>query len=595
MQILKREQSSVFIILIKLYLGILLTISCIACLISYHQRKELLLTEIDAVYEKLEKDYTETIDNFWQIYMPIFESESVYSVLSQYFENPNGKDLSPLEKNEFYTVLRQMANRDSQILWIALYSENRETNYIYFQNNQSLVALDPDFPYMDYLSSAEGGMAVFETEPVTNNEEIFHTFAICGETPSTMQAGKILVGYDLSPLDQICRTAQSGLSSLTFLLTTENMLTHRTEFIYQSSGNYDENTQYIPEVSDENEILAADTASLYMYSKAVGLSYTTLTYHVSRWELFLRAHQNTPLILVIVVAFAFLSMFFYSLMMKHITQEVNVIRGGLELIGENNLEYRLPTNFQQNGFSEIAQSINQMSNTLSEHINQSYHYKLRQQEAELAELQAKFNPHFLYNSLEMLRSRCIQSGDSKTADLISQLSAIFRGFIGSRLFIPLHEELAFSRRYLTLFGARYRDQVEFIYDIDTELLQYGIIRNLFQPLIENYFVHGIKSSNNEGNYIMLRGKSLDDETMLLSVDDNGYGMDPEELEQLNARLREPIQMEHESYGLKNLHQRIRLFYGEGCGLNIVPNGDQGLSIQMTVRKMTCAEYEAMKH
>ncbi len=272
-----------------------------------------------------------------------------------------------------------------------------------------------------------------------------------------------------------------------------------------------------------------------------------------------------------------------------------VINDGLHQIGQNDLDHQLPVNFHQNGLPEIAQSINQMTIHLRENINRAYYYELKQREAELSELQSKFNPHFLYNTLEMLRSRCQLNGDDATADLITQLSAIFRGFIGSQTFIPMSEELAFSKRYLALFGARYEDRVQIRYDFDKEILKYGIIRNLFQPLIENYFVHGFDTSNEE-NYILLKGKSLDDKTMILIMEDNGSGMSPEDMEALNAKLHEPIQISTESYGLKNLHQRLRLFYGGDCGLTIYPNptAAKGISIQMTALKMTCEEYEALR-
>ena len=84
--------------------------------------------------------------------------------------------------------------------------------------------------------------------------------------------------------------------------------------------------------------------------------------------------------------------------------------------------------------------------------------------------------------------------------------------------------------------------------------------------------------------------------MILTVEDNGCGMSDEEIERLNAKLHEPIQISTESYGLKNLHQRLQLFYGEGYGLTICqnPNSAKGISIQMTALKMTYEEYEQDK-
>ncbi|MFR6274288.1 MAG: sensor histidine kinase [Blautia sp.] len=260
-------------------------------------------------------------------------------------------------------------------------------------------------------------------------------------------------------------------------------------------------------------------------------------------------------------------------------------------MGENHLECRIEGEFHQVGFSEIAASINAMAASLKENIDRAYYYELKQKEAELQELQAKFNPHFLYNSLELFCARCYQNGDEDTAELIAQTSAIFRGFIGSATFIPIREELAFSKRYLKLFSARYGDAVHIQYDFDSEVLEYGIVRNVFQPLVENYFVHGIDPSR-EDNHLCFHGYIQDEDLICITVEDNGLGMQKEKLEELNQRLQEPIQTETESYGLKNLHQRLRLFYGPPCGLELLPNEEGGIVIRILIRRMTCAEKDS---
>lgn len=237
-----------------------------------------------------------------------------------------------------------------------------------------------------------------------------------------------------------------------------------------------------------------------------------------------------------------------------------------------------------------AGSINQMAADLQQMIARVYDYELRRKEAELQELQAKFNPHFLYNTLEIFRARCYENGDEETAELIAQTAANFRGLIGSRNFIPMQEELSASKRYIALGRARHDDGVEVQYDIDTGVLQYGIIRNVFQPLIENYFEHGYDSGNAEENFIHIRGRLAADGLILFEVEDNGYGMDPARMAQMNERLQAPIRTEQESYGLKNLHQRLRLFYGEPCGLTLCPRAEgRGLRIEVRVRQMKCED------
>lgn len=585
------SQNKTFLSLTALYLLLLMLIAVIACFFAYRQRREELFSQMDLTYMQMQQDYQDTLDNFWQIYMPIYENKgTIHDVLQAYFTTDVDPASEPFAKLDLKDALQQMIIRDSQAQWIALYSDTRDINYILFNTGGSIRELPADFPYLDNIRLDSSLMEVYGMEPIVNDSNTIQSYAICGGIPSTWGRGKILVGYSTSSLEQICKSSISPLESLSYQLRTGD------ELIYDSSGSYDKARLYLPDGGQEGIRTGEGGRKLYVRSGICGNRFSVISYNASWQEIFLYSHKFTLPILLIVLLFAGLSIILYLIMLQMITKEVNVIREGLNDIGENHLDRQIPTGFKQSGLSEIAESINHMTVRLSDNINRAYYYELKQKEAELSELQAKFNPHFLYNSLEMLCSRCYQSGDTKTAELITQLSAIFRGFIGSKTFIPLQDELAFSKRYLALFGARYGNRVKVRYNFEKGILRCSIIRNVFQPLIENYFVHGFEVSE-EDNYILFSGRSLDEKTMLITVEDNGCGMEEDELEELNARLHEPIQLDTESYGLKNLHQRLRLFYGEDCGLSIVKNSGRGITIRMTLLKLTCEdiEKETAKH
>ena len=595
MKKLSRNRSSstkniFFILLMTLYSILLLAVSILACFYSYKQKQEELMSRIDTTYTILAQEYRDITDNFWQIYMPIFESQSeTYKIWKQYFTQDLQETLKPQDKPKLESTLKQMMIRDSAVQWIVIYSSDRKDNYILFNDSSSLTLLPENFPYLDELKSDSRKMEIYGMEPLTTSTQTLNTFAICGGIPSGLGNGKILAGYSISSLQNICNNNSYNLESLNFVLTNND------EILFDYRGLYQKPETFCSEKAYTGICTTSDNQRIFVNSEVCGRNTSLLTYYASWHEIFQYCHQNTPFLILIFLLFAIISIIVYNIMMHMIRREVAVINNGLQIIGENDLDYRIPIHFHQSGLPEIARSINQMTIRLKDNINRSYFYELKQREAELSELQSKFNPHFLYNSLEMLRSRCQLNGDEKTASLISQLSAIFRGFIDSRTFISITEELALSKRYLALFGARYEDKVKIYYDFDKDILKYGIIRNLFQPLIENYFVHGFDTSNEE-NYILFKGKSLDEKTMILTVEDNDCGMSDEEIERLNAKLHEPIQISTESYGLKNLHQRLQLFYGEGYGLTICqnPNSAKGISIQMTALKMTYEEYEQDK-
>lgn len=391
--------------------------------------------------------------------------------------------------------------------------------------------------------------------------------------------GAILVGYDTTTLHQICGGEQA-VSSIQF-----DIVRNGKGIFSSGETQFFLNGELAP---GEHGVLHREGKRCYVGVSPQSARGSQVFYSADYQELFLKAHRSTPLILLLVAGIVVTSMLLYAAMIRSINREVADIRSGLDRIGENQLDYRIESEFKQADFQKIADSINSMAGSLKENIDRVYYYKLRQREAEIQELQAKFNPHFLYNSMEMFRARCYQNGDEDTAELIAQTAAIFRGFLGTRTFIPIQEELAFSKRYLALLRARYGDRVDILYDIDTEVLKYGIIRNVLQPLIENYFVHGINIERDD-NYIRFSGHIRDEHTIVITVEDNGLGVSPEELERLNAGLEATIRSEHESYGLKNLNQRLRLFYGEGYGLRLKGNGEGGLTQELYIGRWTCEE------
>lgn len=583
----KRTINQMFLIMIIFYITLLLIISSVACYYSYRQKEEQIFSTMDMALAHMDQEYANILENFWQVYMPIYENNStIYGTFQNYFAFTEAADLTPLEKRDLMTALNQMRVRDSRIQWIGLYSDFRNTNYILYNDNTGIKVMDQDFPYMEELQSKTNQMEIYAAKNIENANGVSSAFAICGGKPVGMGEGKIIIGYSLTDFENTSNFTIEGLPSIRYYMTAQDQL------LFDSSGEYDESGIYFFN-GDSEGVIESQGQRLYSKSRLSGNNTTVISYTISRNEMIIASHRDTPFILSITVLFASFSIIIHFLMNGVVKREISVIQDGLSVIADDNLDYRLPTDFKQNGLPEIAQNINEISSKLNENIKKAYYFELKQKDAQLAELQATFNPHFLYNTLEMLRSKSYANGDVETSELITQLSALFRGFINANTFITIREELAFSNRYLTLLSARYGNMVEVSYDIPGELLSYGIIRNVFQLLIENYFVHGFDAGREE-NYIRFSGRSLDEHAMLLSVEDNGMGMEEGELKELNEKIKAPIRHGETSYGLKNLNQRLKLFYGPDCGLTILKGQHGGLLIQIKLLKIHVEDYEALK-
>lgn len=567
--------------LISFYLAIIVGITGASCYFAYQQQKSEIVADMNLTLLQIGNEYQNIVEKYWDIYLPIYESSSV-GVFSEYFTKD--RELTPLERMELKDSMIRMVQRNDRIVWLAAINPNRTVNYLFYSKNNQLETIPKEFPYYEQALHKEKPLEIYGERQKSDIKGMNEVIVLAGRTPAGRGKGTIMAGYSSAMLHQIAKQGQI-LPSLQFEIS-------RKEQEIFSSG--EERVFFEQKLEPgESSILFREGIPYYVAVAKLTPQGSRIFYAVNFWELFWAANRYTPIIILAIAGLLGISLTIYRMAMKRIEREVLYIQDGLLALGQNHLEYRIQNEFSQADFRQIAEAINAMAQNLKENIDRVYEFQLRQRDSEMQELQAKFNPHFLYNSLEMFRARCYENGDDETADLIAQTASIFRGFISSRTFVPMAEELAFSRRYLSLFQGRYGDSVRILYDIDPEVMEYGIIRNVFQPMIENYFVHGIDPKR-EDNVLRFRGYLLDEEHIRISVEDNGLGMEEKALEELNARLKEPISTEKESYGLKNLNQRLQLFYGEGHGLTIRKNPMGGIVFDMDIARWTCQDVERME-
>lgn len=197
--------------------------------------------------------------------------------------------------------------------------------------------------------------------------------------------------------------------------------------------------------------------------------------------------------------------------------------------------------------------------------------------AELELLQAQINPHFLYNTLDSIAILAESQRDEDVVDMVTSLSTFFRNSLNrGEDVISLRSELSQARSYLEIQQIRYSDILTWQVSVPAEMEDVTVPKLILQPLIENALYHGIKNRRGRG-LIEITGEFSGGD-MLLRVKDNGAGMSPEQL----ALLRSGAYEEHHSgLGLKNVHQRIRLYCGEPYGLSF--DSAEGKGTTVTVR------------
>ena len=189
---------------------------------------------------------------------------------------------------------------------------------------------------------------------------------------------------------------------------------------------------------------------------------------------------------------------------------------------------------------------------------------------ELKALQAQINPHFLYNTLDSISWMCEQGRNAEAVQMVNALAQLFRISIskGHEL-IPIRSELRHAESYLKIQQHRYKNQFSYRFDVDEGCLDFLCNKITLQPIIENAIYHGINGLVDEGEIVItLRADGSD---VVFTVADNGVGM---EEEQIQAILRKE-RSDHTGIGIKNVNDRLKIYFGEGYGITIRSEPDEG--------------------
>jgi len=208
----------------------------------------------------------------------------------------------------------------------------------------------------------------------------------------------------------------------------------------------------------------------------------------------------------------------------------------------------------------------------------------QKRKSDLKALQAQINPHFLYNTLDSIIWMGEMGQNREVVQMTSALSKLFRISISKgQEIISLHDEISHVQSYLTIQKMRYRDKFKYHIDIDPDLYHYTLLKITLQPLVENAIYHGIKETDHEG-FIRITGRE-EDGCLVLQVSDNGLGMSSEQLKEMIKGIEnvpdESPSMSRQGMGVRNVHQRIRLYFGMGFGLTFISSPGNGTTI--TVR------------
>ncbi len=228
----------------------------------------------------------------------------------------------------------------------------------------------------------------------------------------------------------------------------------------------------------------------------------------------------------------------------------------------------------------LSHAFNNMSSRINHLIKRVYDEQRDKRKFEFTALQAQINPHFLYN---VLNSVCSLISMKKTDDALVMVRAIgnfYRTALHQgKTIIPIRSEIENIKSYINIQSMRYGNKIEYDINIDNSILDYYIIKFTLQPLVENAIYHGIKQRRGKGD-IKIFGSIIED-TINISVQDNGVGIENSKLESL---LKHCNKNDNKSFGINSIDQRLKLYFGPEYGLEIFSDTNIGTSVIVSLPK-----------
>ena len=235
----------------------------------------------------------------------------------------------------------------------------------------------------------------------------------------------------------------------------------------------------------------------------------------------------------------------------------------------------------QDEIGQLSISFNNMVDELNRLVREVYETQLREREAELSALQSQMNPHFLYNTLESINMLALHNDQLQISDIVTSLGKLLRYTVEKAdRPVTLKDELLFVEHYMQIQSFRLKNRLHADIDIEPSFEDCLVPKLTLQPLIENVIEHAMAGGTVT---VRLTAHFLDDD-LVIRVKDNGVGLTDAKMWEIERRMNEKNHWQEENnsfgqrrrgFGLRNVHQRLKLLYGDGYGLFIERHADAG--------------------
>ncbi|MFC4597529.1 cache domain-containing sensor histidine kinase [Cohnella hongkongensis] len=508
-----------------------------------------------------------------------------YSEILEYLSGPRepGQPLT-LEQighlNGF--VSKIFINGRIDIMGVSLYGE-KGASYVVLPDSQYVTnyILDESAEWLKQAKGLPGQPTFITTHQITSTGGMtYDVFSIARELrsfDSGERIGYIVIDIDPSAVRSILQQVNLAAEESMYIFDQQGQLVIRREDgdpglprlgLLQGQGvSHVDASEGMPE-------------SLVAYVTSPVTGWTTVSI-VPVKELMRDSHKVQSSMTLVIVASVGLAMLLNVVVAFRVTNPLRKLSRLMRKVEQGELQVAFPVHGQDE-IGRLGGSFNTMVSKLSELGYRLYETEIREKDAQIAALQSKINPHFLYNTLGTISMNAELEGNKDIVTMANNLSRMLRYSLSSHQeIVTLGEELKHVNGYMAIQLIRYGDRIRFREEIDERALDCVVLPLIVQPIVENAIHHGLDRGTGSG-LIRLTGAEKAG-VLTIGIEDDGIGMTNEELEEIRGRLRHSRDLGGKTgNGLLNVHRRILLHYGEPYGLAFESMPYQGLKVTITL-------------
>ena len=483
------------------------------------------------------------------------------------------------EQNDYFMNLLSIR---SDVVAITSYDENGSLMGCWSQNQKlkekitkNLSFHDMDHSEVSYISSPH----------VENLFQGYYPWVVSMERKVTDGYGEqVQISMDIrfSNIANYVDDVGIGQHGYCFIINQRGNIVYHPQQQLIYSGIKSEDTKMLETLGDgsyteDNVIYTIQTLNDSGW-RIVGVSYVDeqITAKVER------AVQIVAVILIFVFVTSIFSELFFSSL---ISKPANQLAKAMEDFESSAEEFKFQAVGGSREIGKLSDSFGHMVIQIQELMERVRQEEITLRKTELNALQAQINPHFLYNTLDSIAWMCEEERTQEAVVMVNALASLFRISIskGHEL-IPIDREIVHAESYLKIQKYRYKNQFTYTFDIDDACRPYLCNKITLQPIIENAIVHGLDMIDDGEIRIGIHEEGAD---IVITIEDNGVGMTEEQCRQIIHR--EPG--DAAGIGIKNVNDRIKIYFGEAYGLTIQSELDEGTTVIIRIPKI---EDESLK-